>query len=275
MTTTMQRPPETEEGPAPEAEHVGPVRTLRHGLTLAGRSVLKIRKTPEALLDVTLQPILFLIMFVYIFGGAISGDTGEYLQRTLPGVMAMNMVFGSLGTGMQLNQDVTKGVFDRFRSLPVARSAPLIGAVLGDIVRYLVSIAVLLVFATIMGFRIETGPVSTVFAIVLVIAFALCMCWVSVLLGMLVKSQQALPGVAMAFMFPLTMGSNVFVPAATMPGWLQAWVEINPVSKLADTTRGLMIGGPVSGPLTTTLIWMVAIVAVFFPLAMWAYRRRT
>lgn len=275
MTTTMQRPPESEEGPAPAAEHIGPVRTLRHGLTLAGRSVLKIRKTPEALLDVTLQPILFLIMFVYIFGGAISGDTGEYLQRTLPGVMAMNMVFGSLGTGMQLNQDVTKGVFDRFRSLPVARSAPLIGAVLGDIVRYLVSIAVLLVFATIMGFRIETGPVSTVFAIVIVIAFALCMCWVSVLLGMLVKSQQALPGVAMAFMFPLTMGSNVFVPAATMPGWLQAWVEINPVSKLADTTRGLMIGGPVSGPLTTTLIWMVAIVAVFFPLAMWAYRRRT
>ncbi len=274
MTTTAERPATT----VPEAaapEHIGPVRTLRHGLTLAGRSVLKIRKTPEALLDVTLQPILFLVMFVYIFGGAISGDTGEYLQRTLPGVMAMNMVFGSLGTGMQLNNDVTKGVFDRFRSLPVARSAPLIGAVLGDIVRYLVSIAVLLVFATLMGFRIQTGPVPTMFAIVVVIAFALCMCWVSVMLGMLVKSQQALPGVAMAFMFPLTMGSNVFVPAETMPGWLRAWVEINPVSQLADTARGLMIGGPVAQPLTATVIWMVAIVAVFFPLAMWAYRRRT
>ncbi|RCW40158.1 oleandomycin transport system permease protein [Halopolyspora algeriensis] len=274
-TTTVERPSDTPPTPAAAApEHIGPIRTLKHGLTLAGRSILKIRKSPEGLLDVTLQPILFLAMFVYLLGGAISGDTGEYLQRTLPGVMAMNMVFGSLGTGMQLNNDVTKGVFDRFRSLPVARSAPLIGAVLGDVVRYLVSIAVLLAVAALMGFRIQTGPVPTALAIVLVVAFALCMCWISVLLGMLVASQQALPGVAMAFMFPLTMGSNVFAPTETMPGWLQAWVNVNPVSHLADTARGLMIGGPVAGPLVATLIWMVVIVAVFFPLAMWAYRRR-
>ncbi|NYH78972.1 oleandomycin transport system permease protein [Actinopolyspora biskrensis] len=273
-TTTVERPEHSDQQSRGAPRRVGPLRTLKHGLTLAGRSVLKIRKSPEGLLDVTLQPILFLAMFVYLLGGAIAGDTGAYLQQTLPGVMAMNMVFGSLGTGMQLNNDITKGVFDRFRSLPVARSAPLIGAVLGDVVRYAVSIAVLLIVATLMGFRIETDVVSAAAAIVLVIAFALCVCWISVMLGMLVKSQQALPGVAMSFMFPLTMGSNVFAPTETMPGWLQAWVSVNPVSKLADTARGLMIGGPVAGPLSATLVWMVALVAVFFPLALWAYRSR-
>lgn len=271
MTATLERSPAT---PTATPERIGLVRTLRHGLTLAGRSTLKIRKSPTGLLDVTIQPILFLVMFVYLFGGAISGDTGTYLQATVPGVMAMNMVFGSLGTGMALNNDISKGVFDRFRSLPVARSAPLIGAVLGDVFRYLVSLTVLLVFATILGFRIQTDPLSALAAILVVIAFALAMCWITVFLGMLITSPQALPGVATAFMFPLTMGSNVFVPAETMPGWLQAWVNINPVTQLADTARGLMIGGPVAGPLTATVIWMVAIVAVFFPLAMWAYRRR-
>ncbi|GAB3552787.1 oleandomycin transport system permease protein [Actinopolyspora lacussalsi] len=273
-TQTVERAEQADPRPHGTPRRVGPLRTMQHGLTLAGRSVLKIRKSPEGLLDVTLQPILFLAMFVYLLGGAIAGDTGEYLQRTLPGVMAMNMVFGSLGTGMQLNNDITKGVFDRFRSLPVARSAPLIGAVLGDVVRYAVSIAVLLIVATLMGFRIETNVLSAAAAIVLVIGFALCVCWISVLLGMLVRSQQALPGVAMAFMFPLTMGSNVFAPTDTMPGWLQAWVSVNPVSKLADTARGLMIGGPVAGPLSATLVWMVALVVVFFPLALWAYRSR-
>ena len=275
MTTTLE-PRATAPGTAPAAPtRIGPLRALGHGLTLAGRSVLKIRKSPMGLLDVTVQPILFLVMFVYLFGGAINhGDTAGYLQITLPGVLAMNMVFASLGTGMQLNTDISKGVFDRFRSLPVARSAPLIGAVLGDIVRYLVSIAVLLVFATLMGFRIRTDPLSALLAVVVVIAFALAMCWISVCLGMVIKSPQALPGVATAFMFPLTMGSNVFVPTETMPGWLQVWNEVNPVTKLADTARGLMLGGPVAGPLTATVIWMVALVAVFFPLAMWAYGRR-
>lgn len=273
MTTTAQRPVARDASTA-APERIGPVRAFRHGTTLAWRSVVKIRKSPEVLLDVTLQPILFLVMFVYLLGGAISGDTGSYLQQTVPGVLAMNMVFASLGTGTQLNYDVTKGVFDRFRSLPIGRCSPLIGAVLGDVVRYLVSIAVLFVFATLMGFRMGTDVVSVGFAVVVVIAFALAMCWISVFLGMLVKNQQALPGVAMAFMFPLTMGSNVFAPTATMPGWLQSWVAISPITKLADTARGLMLGGPVAAPLLSTLLWMVGIVAVFFPLAMWAYRRR-
>ncbi|MHA6802079.1 ABC transporter permease [Salinifilum ghardaiensis] len=274
MTSTLQVESRAAAGNVPSTRRVGFLRGLRHGFTLSWRSILKIRKSPEALIDVTIQPILFLVMFVYLFGGAITGDTGAYLQRTLPGVLAMNMVFASLGTGMQLNTDISKGVFDRFRSLPIARSSPLVGAVLGDIFRYLLSIAVLLAVATLMGFRVQTGPLAVLGAVVVVIAFALAMCWITVFLGMLIRSQQALPGVAMSFMFPLTMASNVFVPAETMPGWLQAWVDVNPVTQLADTARGLMIGGPVAGPLGATAVWMLGIVAVFLPLAMYAYRKR-
>lgn len=274
MTSTLRRSTRRSSTTPARAARIGFLRTAQHSCALAWRSVLKLRRSPEALIDVTIQPVLFLVMFVYLFGGAISDDTSDYLQRTLPGVLAMNMVFASLGTGAQLNADVYKGVFDRFRSLPIARSAPLIGAVLGDIVRYLVSIAVLFIVATAMGFRVQTGPWSTLAAVGVVLLFALTMCWITVFIGMLVRSQQALPGVAMAFMFPLTMGSNVFVPATTMPGWLRAWVEVNPVTQLADTARGLMLGGPVAAPLGTTVLWMIGIVAVFFPLAMWAYRRR-
>lgn len=274
MTSTLRRSTRRSSTTPARAARIGFLRTAQHSCALAWRSVLKLRRSPEALIDVTIQPVLFLVMFVYLFGGAISGDTSDYLQRTLPGVLAMNMVFASLGTGAQLNADVYKGVFDRFRSLPIARSAPLIGAVLGDIVRYLMSIAVLFIVATAMGFRVQTGPWSTLAAVGVVLLFALTMCWITVFIGMLVRSQQALPGIAMAFMFPLTMGSNVFVPATTMPGWLRAWVEVNPVTQLADTARGLMLGGPVAAPLGTTVLWMIGIVAVFFPLAMWAYRRR-
>ncbi len=274
MTSTLQAEPRTAAEHVPSTRRIGFIRGLRHGFTLSWRSILKIRKSPEALIDVTIQPILFLVMFVYLFGGAISGDTGAYLQQTLPGVLAMNMVFASLGTGMQLNTDISKGVFDRFRSLPIARSAPLVGAVFGDVFRYLLSIAVLFAVASLMGFRVQTGPLATLGAVVVVIAFALAMCWITVFLGMLIRSQQALPGVAMAFMFPLTMASNVFVPAETMPGWLQAWVDVNPVTQLADTARGLMLGGPVAGPLAATAVWMLGIVLVFLPLAMYAYRKR-
>ena len=160
-------------------------------------------------------------MFVYLFGGALKGNTHDYLQVLLPGLMVQNIAFASMGTGYSLNTDITKGVFDRFRSMPIARSAPLVGAVLGDIVRYLVAMAVLLVtFAVILGFRVHTDPVSFLIAVALMVVFGLCLCWVSVLVGMLVKSPQAVPGTLVAFMMPLTFGSNVFVDPSTMPGWL-------------------------------------------------------
>ncbi|MFD4195755.1 ABC transporter permease [Amycolatopsis thermoflava] len=253
---------------------ISPGKALQDGFTLAWRGVLKIRKNPEQLADVTLQPILFLLMFGYLFGGAIAGSTSAYLQVLVPGLMVQNTVFASMATGTSLNTDVTKGVFDRFRSMPIARSAPLIGAVVSDVVRYAVALAVLLVAGTVMGYRLHTDPGSLVVGVALMLLAGLCFCWIAVFVGMLMRSPGAVQGVMVAVMMPITFGSNVFVPSDTMPGWLRAWSDISPVSLLTEAMRGLLNGGPVAGPLLGALAWMAGIVAVFFPLAMRAYRRR-
>ncbi|MEU3645979.1 ABC transporter permease [Lentzea sp. NPDC034063] len=249
-------------------------RGVRHGFSLAWRGILKIRKNPEQLADVTLAPIIFLVMFTYLFGGALAGNTDAYLQMLVPGIMVMNILQASMTAGVQMNTDVSKGVFDRFRSMPIARSAPLVGAVLADIVRYVVCIVVLLVVATVMGFRVQTGPAELLIAAALTILFGLCFCWASVFVGMLLKTPQAVQGIMFVLIMPLTFGSNVFVGTSTMPGWLKAWADISPVSLLSDALRGLLNGGAIAGPLTGSLIWMAGAVAVFFPLAMWAYRKR-
>jgi oleandomycin transport system permease protein len=260
--------------PRPVNLHIGLAQTMRNSLALAGRSIVKIRKNPETLLDVTLQPIIFLVMFVYLFGGAVAGGTSDYIQVLLPGLMVQNTAFASLGIGIALNTDITKGVFDRFRSLPIARSAPLVGAVLGDVVRYLVALSVLLVTAVIMGFRMHTDPGSFLIAVALMVLFGLCLCWVAVWVGMLVKSPNAVPGVMVGILFPLTFGSNVFVPPSTLPGWLQGWVHINPVSHLTDAARGLLLGGPWAAHAAWAFLWAIGIAAVFMPLALRAYKRR-
>jgi len=255
--------------------HISPLRTLQHGLTLAVRGIRKIRKNPEQLLDVTLQPILMLVMFTYLFGGAIGGgDRDAYLQNLLPGLMVQTTLFASLGIGVALCTDISKGVFDRFRSLPIARSAPLLGAVFGDVVRYAISLVIMLGFGMILGFRVHTNPLSAVLDLLLMIAFGLCMCWASVLVGMIVKSPQAVPGALIAFILPLTFASNVFVPTQTLPKWLQAFTNINPVTLLTEVNRGLLNGGEVGRPLVWGLVWMAGFVIVFYPLAMRAYRRR-
>ncbi|MGW4485899.1 ABC transporter permease [Amycolatopsis sp. NPDC004368] len=264
MTTLALEPP----------RHISPVKGVQHALSLAWRGVLKIRKNPDQLADVTLMPIIFLLMFTYLFGNALSGSIENYLQALVPGLIVMNILQASLTVGVQLNTDVTKGVFDRFRSMPIARSAPLVGAVLADLVRYVVCLAVLMVVATVMGYRVETGPAQFLVAILLVLAFGLCFCWGSVFVGMLMKSPGAAQGLMFVFIMPLTFGSNVFVSPATMPSWLRAWADISPVSLMANALRGLMNGGAVAGPLGGALAWMVGAVVVFFPLATWAYRRR-
>jgi oleandomycin transport system permease protein len=257
------------------SHHIGPLRALRHGITLAARSVRKIPKNPEQLVDVTIQPLIMLVLFTFVFGGAIGGgDRTAYLELLLPGLMVQTMLFASLGTGVALCTDISKGVFDRFRSLPIARSAPLLGAVFGDVVRYVISLVIMLGFGMILGFRITTDPLSAVLDVALMVAFGLCLCWVSVLVGLLVKSPQAVPGVLVAFILPMTFASNVFVQTSTLPGWLQGFTDVNPVSLLARVNRGLLTGGPVGGPLAGALLWMVGFIVVFYPLAMRAYRRR-
>ncbi|MEU7794246.1 ABC transporter permease [Micromonospora tulbaghiae] len=251
-----------------------PFGMARHSLALAGRSLIKTIRTPEQLLDVTLQPIVFVLIFVYLLGGAVAGSQHEYLQFLLPAIMVQTVLFASIATGVSLNTDVEKGVFDRFRSLPIARSAPLVGSVVGDLVRFVVSIVVLLGFGYALGFRIGTDPLSALTACLLTIAFAFAVSWIGVLLGVLMRSPGAVQGTAFLLLFPLTFGTNMMVPTDTLPGWLQWWVGVNPVADVMEAGRGLMVGGPVAGPVTRSLLWTVAIIAVFAPLAVRAYRRR-
>ncbi|RCV48948.1 ABC transporter permease [Marinitenerispora sediminis] len=254
---------------------VAPTRALRHGLTLASRNIRHIVRSPATLLDTVVQPIAFLLVFAFLFGGAISGGWQPYLQTLVPGLMVQIALYASMGTGLALHTDISKGVFDRFRSLPIARSAPLVGAVLGDVVRYAVAVGVLLALAFALGFRVQTGPLPALLAFVLVIVFGLTLCWLSVLVGLVASSPQAVPGIATAVVLPLTFGSNIFADPATMPGWLQLWVRVNPVTHFVDAVRGLLLGGQTAGPLAASLVAVIALHAVLLPLAVRAYLRRT
>ena len=262
--------------PSPaQPQRLTPVTGLRNTFTLTWRSVLKIRTNMEDLIGLSLQPIMFLLLFTYVFGGAISGGTHSYLQFELPGLLVMTVVFATMGTGLMLNQDIAGGVFDRFRSLPIARWAPLAGAVLGDMVRYLISVAITLGFGMILGFRVGTGVLPALAATALLLTFALAMCWVSALIGMLVKTPQGVQMYGFLAMFPLVFGSNLLVPSQTMPGWLQAFVRANPMTYLTSAERGLLTGGPAATPAVRSLLWALGIFVIFAPLAVRAYRRRT
>jgi oleandomycin transport system permease protein len=249
---------------------------LRHSLALAHRSLIKTMRTPEALIDVTLQPVIFLALFTYVFGGAIAGAGQQhaYLQYLLPGILAQTIAMGATAIGVNLNTDISKGVFDRFRSLPIPRSAPLIGAVAADVARYVIVAVVTLAMGMAMGFRIHTNPLAALAGCLVAVAFALSLSWVSVFIGMLVRTPGAVQGLMVLIVLPLSFGSNTFVRSATLPGWMQGFVKVNPITQLATTARGLFIGGPVADPLLWTCVWMVGLVAVFMPLAMRAYRRR-
>jgi oleandomycin transport system permease protein len=241
---------------------------------MAYRGLLKIKRTPEQLFDVTLQPIIFTLMFTYIFGGAIAGNVAHYLPIIIPGILAQTVIGTSIVTGVQLREDMEKGVFDRFRSLPIARSAPLVGAVLADVVRYLILFAVMMTTGLLMGFELTNGIAPALAALALCMGFALCFGWISVFVGMIARTSGAVQGIMFLLVLPLSFGSNTFVPTSTMPGWLQAFVNVNPISHLVAAVRALMTGGPLAGDLMWTLAWMAGLLAVFCPLALRAYRRR-
>ncbi|MFI7114901.1 ABC transporter permease [Amycolatopsis sp. NPDC049868] len=253
---------------------IRPADAARHSLILAGRGLRKIRRNPAYLVDVTVQPLLFLVMFAYLFGGAIAGSPDTYLQRLVPGLLAPSVLMATLSAGVSLNTDVGTGVFDRLRSMPIARSAPLAGAVLAGTIRYLVAIVVVLVVGTALGFRIRTGPLEVLAGAGLLVLAGLCFCWVTVFLGMVLRQPDTVQGTAIAVFMPMVFASSVFVPSATLPGWLRVWSELNPVSLLADAERGLLDGGPVAAPVTGALLWSAAVLAVFFPLALRGYHRR-
>jgi oleandomycin transport system permease protein len=251
------------------------MRLARHSATIAWRNLIKMARTPEQLLDVTLQPALFLVIFTYIFGGAIAaGSQHDYLQFLLPGLLGQSIALGGVAIGVNLNSDLEKGIFDRFRSLPIARSAPLVGAVMADIVRYALLTAVFLGFGYAIGFRAQTDVLSVLAACALAVAFALCFCWISVWVGMIARTSGAVQGITLLLVFPLTFASNTFVKTDTLPSALQAFADNNPLSQLVASVRGLLIGGPVASHVAWTLVWMAGLLVVFVPLALRAYGRR-
>ena len=253
---------------------VTPLEGLRQTGTLAWRTLVQVRHNPYELLDFSLQPIMFVLLFTYVFGGAIAGSTGAYLTFALPGIIVMNMLFVTMYVGLGLNTDLTKGVFDRLRSLPIARWAPLTGRITADLGKQAWSIFLLLVVGFVLGFRLGTNMLGLLGATVLLLVFALAFSWVSVLVGVLAKDPEKVQVFGYTALFPVTFVSNVFVPAQSMPGWLQPIVKANPVSILSDATRGLLVGGPVATPVMQSLLWTVGIAAVFAPLSVMFFKRR-
>ncbi|TVP68852.1 MAG: ABC transporter permease [Nitriliruptor sp.] len=239
------------------------------------RAMLKIKHIPEQLFDVTMFPIIFLLMFTYLFGGALAGSTSAYLQQVLPGILAMTVAMITMYTGLTLNRDIEKGVHDRFRSLPIWRPAPLVGALLADAVRYTIAATVILSLGLVLGFRPEAGPVGVLLAVALLLIFCFGLSWIWTLLGLKMRSENALMGASMMVLFPLTFVSNVFVPPETLPPFLETVVEVNPLTFLVSAMRGLMHGGDVAGDIVVVIAVSAGLVAVFGPLTLRAYRRHT
>ncbi|HEU4450646.1 MAG TPA: ABC transporter permease [Gaiellaceae bacterium] len=244
-------------------------------LTFGWRGMLKVKHVPEQLLDVTITPVMFVVMFTYLFGGAIAGSTGEYLDYILPGILVMSVLFTTVYSGVALNTDATKGVVDRFRSLPTWRPAPLVGALLGDSVRYVVAGTVITGLGVALGYRPGAGFPGVVAALALVIVFAFGLSWVFTTLGLLMRSPNAVMNAGFMGIFPLTFLSNVFVEPETLPRALEAFVNVNPISILADASRGLMEGSVSGTDIGIVLATAAALTAVFAPLTTYLYRTRS
>ena len=281
MTTQHSPPPAT--GGADEAavrkavasmERPARASALTAALAFGWRGMLKVKHVPEQLLDVTITPVTFVLMFTYLFGGAISGSTGEYLDYILPGLLVMSVLFTTVYSGVALNTDLTKGVVDRFRSLPIWRPAPLVGSLLGDSVRYVLAGTVIMVVGVILGYRPEAGIGGVVLALGLVVVFAFGLSWVFTTLGLVLRSPNAVMNAGFTGIFPLTFLSNVFVEPDTLPAGLEAFVDVNPISILVKASRGLMEGNADGSDIVVVIAVAAALTAVFAPLTTRLYRTR-
>jgi ABC-2 type transport system permease protein len=255
----------------PRPPRPSPLSTV---LAFGWRGMLKVKHVPEQLLDVTVTPVMFLLMFTYLFGGAIADSTQEYLQYILPGVLVMSVLFTTVYSGVALNTDLTKGVVDRFRSLPIWRPAPLVGALLGDSVRYLLGGTVIIVLGVILGYRPDAGVPGVLAALALVVVFAFGLSWVFTILGLTMRSPQATMNAGFMAIFPITFLSNVFVDPSTLPSVLEAFVNVNPVSHLVTAARGLMDGDPDADEIALVLGVAAALTLVCAPITARMYRRR-
>jgi ABC-2 type transport system permease protein len=252
-----------------------PPSAAAQALTFGWRAALKVKHVPEQLLDVTITPVMFVLLFTYLFGGAISGSTDAYLQYILPGVLVVGVIFTTVYSGVALNTDLTKGVVDRFRSLPIWRPAPLLGSVIGDSVRYLVAGTVIVVLGLILGYDPGAGLPGVLAAMLLVVVFAFGLSWVFTTLGLLMRAPNAVMNAGFMGIFPLTFLSNVYVEPETLPAGLEAFVDINPISHLVTATRDLMAGTAVGSELAVALGTAAVLTAIFAPITTRLYQTRS
>jgi daunorubicin/doxorubicin transport system permease protein len=247
--------------------------TVGQTLIMAWRALKKMRRNPEQFFDVTLQPVLFTVMFAYVFGGAIAGHVQNYLPLLIPGIVAQTVLTTCMSTGVQLREDMEKGVFDRFKALPMARIAPLAGPMVADLVRYLIAAGLTFVMGVIIGYRPGGGVLGVLGAIALAMFTGWALAWIFTFIGTIAKSARAVQGISFLFLFPLTFLSNAFVPVTSLPGWLQAFVNVNPVSFLVSAGRALANQGVVTADAGWTLLAGLVVIAIFAPLSVRSYRK--
>ena len=275
MTATTTNPITTGRPVARTVQASVPLRdALSQITTLAWRALIKMSRTPEQLVDVTFMPILFTVMFGLMFGGAVSGSTAHYLPTLIPGIIAMTTITACVAAGIQLRDDMDKGVFDRFRSLPIARIAPLAGPMMADLARYAIATSVALTVGVLMGYRPGGGVPGVAAGMVLAVITGWSLAWVFLWIGTRAKSAGAVQGMSMTVMFPLVFLSNAFVPVDTLPGWLQTVTRVNPVSHVVSALRDLMNHGAFTAQVGWALLGCATVAAIFIPLAVRSYSRR-
>lgn len=273
--TAVDLAPTQPTGPRTEPRsHVDLADTLSQTLSMAWRALKKMRRNPEQFFDVTMQPLLFTAMFAFIFGGAITGNVQSYLPLMIPGILAQTALTACMATGVQLREDLEKGVFDRFKSLPIARIAPLAGPMVADLVRYAIASTLTFAVGIAIGYRPHGGVGGVLASIVLIIIAGWSLSWAFTFVGTVARSAQAVQGISMMIMFPLTFLSNAFVPEKTLPSWLQVFVKINPVSHVVSAARDLANHGTVSVQVALALLGFAVIIAIFAPLSVWSYKRK-
>jgi ABC-2 type transport system permease protein len=273
MTTTSAPTPTTDVARASLVRHR---HVVTDAITMAWRSLTNVRRTPQLLIFATIQPVTFVVMFAYVFGGAISTDSVggiPYIDYMMPGIFVQTVVFSALATGVGLAEDLHKGLIDRFRSLPMARSAVLVGRTLADVVRNTFVMFLMCIVGYLIGWRIHTNAVSFLFAIALMIAFSYSLSWVFAIVGLSVRDAETAQAASFPIMAPLVFASSAFIPVDTMPGWLQVWAEHQPVSAVVDAARALTVGGPTTEAVIKAIAWIVALVLVCAPIAIRRYRR--
>ncbi len=247
---------------------------VSNALVFGWRAVLKFKHVPEQLFDLVMTPIMFTLLFTYVFGGALAGSPRDYLQFFLPGILVQTVVFNAVYSGMGLSTDLSKGLFDRFRSLPIWSLAPFAGLMVGDVLRHLIAATIILTIGLILGYRPEAGVFGVLAAFALLVAIGFGMGWIFIVLGLTVRTPMTVMTLGFTFMFPLVFASNIMVDPATMPAWLHAFVDVNPVSLMTTAARGVMAGSATFDQIVLALVAPVALTAVLAPVTLWLYRRR-